>query len=92
MAVGGADNRGSLLLRMPYLNAESCQLCVDAFAQAFLDSLNLLLLDKCGAHTRPPERTPGVLAHDCPELNPMERVWLDSKDALACLQFPTLDA
>jgi hypothetical protein len=27
----------------------------------------------------------------CPELNPIERVWRDLKDALAWLQFPTLD-
>jgi transposase len=26
-----------------------------------------------------------------PELNPIERVWRDLKDALAWLQFPTLD-
>jgi transposase len=28
----------------------------------------------------------------CPELNPMERVWRDLKDALAWLYFPTLEA
>ena len=27
-----------------------------------------------------------------PELNPVERVWLDLKDALAWLQFPDLEA
>jgi transposase len=27
----------------------------------------------------------------CPELNPIERLWRDLKDALAWLQFPTLD-
>jgi transposase len=27
----------------------------------------------------------------CPELNPIERVWRDLKDALAWLQFPTLE-
>jgi transposase len=27
----------------------------------------------------------------CPELNPMERVWRDLKDALAWLHFPTLE-
>jgi putative transposase len=28
----------------------------------------------------------------CPELNPMERVWRDLKEALAWRQFPNLDA
>jgi putative transposase len=28
----------------------------------------------------------------CPELNPLERVWRDLKDALAWLHFPTRDA
>ena len=28
----------------------------------------------------------------CPELNPIERVWRDLKDALAWIQFPKLDA
>lgn len=32
-------------LELPYLNAQNFQLFVDAFAQAFPDSLNLLLLE-----------------------------------------------
>lgn len=35
-------------LELPYLNAESFQLFVDAFAEAFSDSLNILLLDNMG--------------------------------------------
>src|SRR5919109_4313990 len=38
-------------LELPYLNAESFQLFVNDFADAFPDSLNLLLLDNSGAHT-----------------------------------------
>ena len=37
-------------LERPSLNAESCQLCIDALAEAFSDRLNLLLLDNRGAH------------------------------------------
>jgi hypothetical protein len=37
-------------LELPYLNMESFQLFVDTFAQAFPDSLNLLLLDNSGIH------------------------------------------
>jgi hypothetical protein len=38
-------------LELPALNAEMFQLFVDHFAQAFPDSLHLLLLDNRGAHT-----------------------------------------
>lgn len=83
-------------LELPYLNAESFQLFVDAFAAAFPDSLNLLLLDNSGAHTAPAAYRPAhvrlvFLPPYCPELNPIERVWRDLKDALAWLQFPNLD-
>jgi hypothetical protein len=84
-------------LELPYLNAEMFQLFVDAFAQAFPESLNLLLLDNSGAHTAQrltlPENVRLVfLPPYCPELNPIERVWRDLKDALAWLHFPTLEA
>jgi transposase len=83
-------------LELPYLNAEMFQLFVDAFAQAFPDSLNLLLLDNSGAHTAHQLTIPETvrlvyLPPYCPELNPIERVWRDLKDALAWLQFPTLE-
>jgi transposase len=83
-------------LELPYLNAESFQLFVDAFAAAFPDSLNLLLLDNSGAHTARQLTLPAnvrlvFLPPYCPELNPIERVWRDLKDALAWLQFPNLD-
>jgi hypothetical protein len=38
-------------VELPYLNPENFQLFIDLFAQAFPDSLNLLLLDNSGAHT-----------------------------------------
>jgi transposase len=84
-------------LELPYLNAESFQLFVNTFAEAFPDSLTLLLLDNSGAHTSQQLTLPAnvrlvFLPPYCPELNPIERVWRDLKDALAWLQFPTLDA
>ncbi len=84
-------------LELPYLNADNFQLFIDAFAQAFPDSLNLRLLDNSGAHTAQrltlPENVRFVfLPPYCPELNPIERVWRDLKDALAWLHFPHLDA
>jgi transposase len=83
-------------LELPYLNAESFQLFVNTFAEAFPDSLNLLLLDNSGAHTAQRLTLPAnvrlvFLPPYCPELNPIERVWHDLKDALAWLQFPNLD-
>jgi len=83
-------------LELPDLNAESCQMFVNAFAAAFPDSLNLLLLDNSGAHTAQHLTLPAnvrlvFLPPYCPELNPIARVWRHLKDALAWLQFPTLD-
>jgi transposase len=84
-------------LELPYLKANTFQLFVDAFAEAFPDSLNILLLDNSGAHTAQHIRWPAHvrcvwLPPYCPELNPIERFWRDLKDALAWLQFTDLDA
>jgi hypothetical protein len=38
-------------LELPYLHTDMFQCFLDAFAQAFPDSLNLLLVDNSGAHT-----------------------------------------
>jgi transposase len=83
-------------LELPYLHAESFQLFVNAFAEAFPDRLNLLLLDNSGAPTAhrltlPANVRPVCLPPYGPELNPIERVWRALKDALAWLQFPNLD-
>ena len=84
-------------LELPYLHTDTCQLFVDAFAQAFPDSLNILLLDNRGAHTAqrirwPANVQPVWLPPYCPELNPIERVWRDVKDDLAWPQFVDLAA
>lgn len=84
-------------LELPYLNAENFQIFIDLFAEVFPDSLNLLLLDNSGAHTAQQLLLPANVClvfqpPYCPELNPMERVWRDLKDALAWLHFPNLDA
>jgi transposase len=84
-------------LARPYLNAEGFQLFLDAFAQAFADSLNILRLDNSGAHTAQRLMIPAnvrlvFFPPYCPELNPMERVWRDLKDDLAWQLFPHLEA
>jgi putative transposase len=83
-------------LELPSLNAEMFQLRVDAFAHAFPDSLNILLLDDSGAHTSSQSTLPEnvrllVLPPYGPELNPIERVWRDLKDDVAWLQCVDLD-
>jgi hypothetical protein len=82
-------------LELPSLHAEMFHLVVDAFAQAFPDSLNLLLLDNSGAHTASQPTLPEnvrllFLPPYCPELNPIERVWRDLKDVVAWLQVADL--
>jgi transposase len=84
-------------LELPYLNAAMFQLFVNAFAQAFPHSLNILLLDNSGAHTSSQLHLPAnvrllFLPPYGPELTPIERVWRDLKDALAWQRFPHLDA
>ncbi len=80
-------------LELPYLNAANFQIFVDAFAQAYPDSLNILVLDKSGAHTAHRLKLPDnvrlvFLPPYCPELDPIERLWRDLKDDLAFEQFP----
>ena len=84
-------------LELPSLNADTFQLFVNAFSQAFPGSLNILLLDNSGAHTTQRIRWPENIRYVwlppyCPELNPIERVWRDLKDDLAWQQFPNVDA
>jgi len=83
-------------LELPYLNAENFQIFGDLFAQAFPDSLNLLLLDNSGVHTAQSLTLPDnmrvvFLPPYGPELNPIARVWRDLKDALAWLHITHLD-
>ena len=87
----------SFFLELPYLNSGMFQLFVDELARAFPESLNVLVLDNSGGHTAKrlvmPENVRLVfLPPASPELNPIERVWRDLKDALAWLQFADVDA
>ena len=84
-------------LELPSLNTEGFQLFLNTFAEVFPDSLHLLLLDNSGAHTAQRLTLPAHGRLVClppygPELNPIERVWRDRKDALAWLHFSTLEA
>jgi DDE superfamily endonuclease len=81
----------------PSLHAETCQSFMDAFAEAFPDRRNLLLLNNREAHTaqrlRWPENVRGVRWPPYgPELNPIARVWRDLQDAVAWEQCTDLAA
>jgi DDE superfamily endonuclease len=80
---------------LPSLHAETFQLCIEAFAQAFPDRLNLLRLDHSGAPTARPLSWPDKVGcvwvpPSCPEFHPLERVWRDLKDQRAWKRFPDL--
>ncbi len=83
----------SFFLELPYRTSQMFQLCLDELAQAFSESVNVLVLDKRGGHTAKrlmvPENVRLVLLPPAsPELNPIERMWRDLQDDLAWLQFP----
>jgi hypothetical protein len=67
-------------LELPSLPADMCQLFVDAFAQALPDRLTI-----------PANVRLVFLPPCCPELNPIERVWRDLKDAIAWQPFSYVD-
>ena len=86
----------SFCFELPHLNHRNFQVFLDEFAQAFPDTLNLVVLDKSGGHTakrlRIPENVRLVwLPPYSPELNPIQRVWRDLKDRLAWQQFTDVE-
>jgi hypothetical protein len=87
----------SFFLELPLLNSAMFQLWLDDFAQTFVTSFNILVLDNGAFHTAktlrwPPNVTPVPLPPYSPELNPMERLWRDLKDQLADTVSKNLDA
>ena len=70
-------------LELPYLNADNFQLFIDAFAQAFPDSLTILLLDSRGAHAAQRLTSPAnvrlvFFPPSGPERRPRARGWSPS--------------
>jgi hypothetical protein len=87
----------SFFLELPLLNSAMVQLWLDAFAQTFVTSFNILVLDNGAFHTAktlrwPPNVTTVPLPPYSPELHPMERLWRDLKDPLADTVSKNLDA
>lgn len=82
-------------LELPELNSTNFQVFLDAFASAYPDTLNLVVLDNSRCHTAKAVQVPEnvrfvFLPPYSPELNPIERLWRDLKDHLAWLHFPDL--
>lgn len=81
---------------LPKLNAENMQLFLDTFAQRHAETLNVLIVDRSGAHTAKalvlPENVVLVfLPPSSPELNGIERVWEDVRGRMAWKTFAHLD-
>ena len=86
----------SFLLELPALNTDCFQLFLDAFAQAFAQSLNILVLDNGRFHTTPKLRLPPnvrlvTTPPYTPEVNPIERLWQDIKARLRAKSYATLE-
>jgi len=77
----------SLFLELPTLDAPCFQAFLDEFSRAFAGTLNLLVVDGARAHGARALVVPGnvllvPLPPYSPELNPVERVWLDLRRRL----------
>ncbi|HET7462995.1 MAG TPA: transposase, partial [Longimicrobium sp.] len=77
----------SLFLELPALDTPCFQAFLHEFSLAFPDTLNVLVLDGAPPHTAHALEMPeNVLLFRlppyCPELNPVERIWLDVRKCL----------
>jgi hypothetical protein len=77
----------AFFLELPALDTPCFQAFLDEFSRAYPDSLNLLVLDGAPAHVAQalvvPENVILLrLPPYSPELNPVERIWLDLRKLL----------
>lgn len=82
---------------LPKLNTTNMQVFVDAFAQAYPRTFNVIVLDNSAVHTTERLRLPANVAlvflpAYSPELNPVERLWQDVRSRMAWRTFADLDA
>jgi transposase len=87
----------AFFLVLPKLNTTNMQVFVEAFAQAFPDTFNIIVLDNSAVHTTqrlrlPPNVALVFLPAYSPELNPVERLWQDVRSRMAWRTFVDLDA
>jgi transposase len=86
----------AFFLVLPKLNTTNMQAFVDAFAQAFPSTYNVILLDNSAVHTTERLRLPPNVAFVflpaySPELNPAERLWQDVRGRMAWRTFAALE-
>ena len=86
-----------MFLTFPRLKSTPFPRFLDAVAQAYPDSLTILILDNRGAHTAkrltiPPNIRFVLLPPSTPAFNPIERLWRDVKDKVGWKQVPDVDA
>lgn len=72
------------------------QIFLDEFAQAYPDSLNLMMMDRATFHRKnslifPQNVIPVFHPAASPELNPIERLWQDIKDNIPYEIFADLE-
>ena len=84
-------------MELPYLNAETFRIFIDAFVDAFSESVNFLLLENSGACTPERHRWPTNvravrLPPYRPELNPMDRVRCSGRSIVTCLRSSSNEA
>ena len=84
----GPSSGESFFLELPYLNTNCFQVFVDEFSATFADTDNLIILDNAPCHVSQKLQLPDnvmllFLPAYCPELNPIERLWLDLKTKLS---------
>lgn len=87
----------SFFLELPALDTACFQAFLNEFSRAFPDSLNVLVLDGAPAHIARALVVPDNvflvrLPPYSPELNPIERVWLDVRKLLGDELPASLDA
>ena len=87
----------SHFMEFPTLTTAMVQRFLDAFAQAYPESLNLILMDNASTHRAkalvlPPNVVLVFQPPYSPEVNPCERVWQALKTAIAWEPFADLDA
>lgn len=86
----------SFFYEFSHLDSQCFEQYLMLFSQAFSDELHIIQLDNAPAHTAGDLEIPDniILFYQppyCPEVNPIERVWLYLKNSLAWLNFNSLD-
>ena len=85
----------SFFLQFSHVNTACYQRCLDEFSKTYPESLNILPVDNGQFHKGKSLGVPENIIllfqpPDCPELNPIERLWAHLKADLKWISFKTL--